>query len=88
MSCLSSIVESLVTGEAPKFTLTSNYNKEETPPSGEDPLLISASINLRNIFEVSETKQQISLDTTLRFYWRDIRITPEQSHLKERPERL
>ena len=75
------VLYSGVLGEAPKFTLTSNYNMEEIPPSGEDPLLISASINLRNILQVSETNQQISLETTLRFYWRDTRITPTQSHM-------
>ena len=72
----------LVLGEAPKFTLTSNYDKEEIPPSGDGPLLISANINLRNILEVSEIKQQISLETTLRLYWIDSRITPEPSHMK------
>ena len=69
-------------GETVKISLTSNYSIEEIPPSGRDPLLISASINLRNILEVSETKQQISLETTLRFYWRDSRITPDQGHMQ------
>ena len=32
--------------------------------------MIRASINLRNILDVAEKEQIISLETTLRLYWR------------------
>ena len=34
------------------------------------PLQINASINLRNILDVAEKEQIISLETTLRLYWK------------------
>ena len=34
------------------------------------PVTISASINLRNILGVGEKEQIISLETTLRLYWK------------------
>ena len=48
-----------------------NYSKNEMPPTEDgEPLRITASMNLRNILEVKEKEQIISLDTTLRFYWK------------------
>jgi len=38
--------------------------------------VIEASINLRNILDVAEKEQIISLETTLRLYWKDERIKP------------
>ena len=75
--CLSRV--SLSTSD--KIILSSNYSLEQLPPAGENPLLVSASINLRNILDISETKQQISLETTLRFYWKDSRVTPKSEHI-------
>ena len=37
---------------------------------GGGPVVIRASINLRNILDVAEKEQIISLETTLRLYWR------------------
>ena len=37
---------------------------------GGGPVVIQASINLRNILDVAEKEQIISLETTLRLYWR------------------
>ena len=34
------------------------------------PVIIAASINLRNILDVGERQQLISLETTLRLYWK------------------
>merc|ERR1719510_1259210 len=46
------------------------------PPSNNGkPLLVNVSLNLRNIFEVNEKAQYISLETSLRMYWKDERIT-------------
>ena len=40
--------------------LEADYSKETLPPTEEGaPLLLRASVNLRNILEVIETKQQI-----------------------------
>ena len=37
---------------------------------GGGPVVIRASINLRNILDVAEKEQIISLETTLRLYWK------------------
>ena len=66
-----------------KIQLSSDYSKESLPPTEDNsPVLLQASVNLRNILDVVETKQQISLEVTLRYYWHDKRITPMQEHLK------
>lgn len=54
-----------------------NYASDQIPV-GENgsSLLVTSSINLRNIIEIAETKQQISLETTLRFFWFDTRLKP------------
>ena len=50
-----------------------DYNANQIPPVHEDtPLVIKVSINLRNILEVAEKEQLISLETTLRLYWKVI----------------
>ena len=56
-----------------KIFLPKDYNPDEKPPS--TPLLVTASLNLRNIISVSEINQRISLETTLRLFWKDPRIT-------------
>ena len=43
-----------------KFILPADYSLESLPPTdNEAPLLLEASMNLRNILDVVETKQQI-----------------------------
>ena len=44
--------------------------KENVLSKNGVPLQINASINLRNIFHVIEKEQIISLETTLRLYWK------------------
>ena len=56
-----------------KIFIPEDYNPDEKPPS--TPLLVKASLNLRNIISVSEIEQRISLETTLRLFWKDPRIT-------------
>ena len=56
-----------------KIFLPEDYNPDEKPPS--TPLLVRASLNLRNIISVSVINQRISLETTLRLVWKDPRIT-------------
>lgn len=54
---------------------TQDYNKNEMPPSHDGkPLMVNVSLNLRNIFEVNEKAQYITLETSLRMYWKDERI--------------
>ena len=54
-----------------KVIFSSDYSKHEMPPTEDGkPLMITSSMNLRNILEVKEKEQIISLDTTLRFYWK------------------
>ena len=59
-----------------KIILPPDYRPDEKPPG--DPLVVRASLNLRNIISVSEITQTISLETTLRLYWKDSRIGFEQ----------
>ena len=48
-----------------------NYSIHERPPTEEGkPVDIEASINLRNILGVAEKEMIISLETTLRLYWK------------------
>ena len=43
-----------------KILLPSNYSIETLPPTEENsPVLLKASVNLRNILDVVETKQQL-----------------------------
>ena len=49
-----------VYGISDKINLPANYNLESLPPTEDDsPVLLQASMNLRNILDVVETKQQI-----------------------------
>ena len=56
------LLVSLLTGLSlsDKFTLSDNYSVEVLPPTEDDsPVELLASVNLRNILDVMETKQQI-----------------------------
>ena len=58
------IVKSLlsvpVSGVSDKVMLAANYSRDSLPPTAEEaPVLLLASVNLRNILDVVETKQQI-----------------------------
>ena len=49
---------------ARQFVLDPNYNKEEPPPlpMGMNKTFVQATFNLRNILEMSESLQRISLE--------------------------
>ena len=49
------------------------YTVDEKPAG--KPLVVNASMNLRNIIKVSEKEQTISLEITLRMFWRDDRLS-------------
>jgi len=50
-----------------------NIHTPPLPPTG-GPLLVSISISLRNILEIDELRQLITLETTIRLYWQDYRL--------------
>ena len=54
-----------------KVIFPPGYSLHERPPTIDGkPVVIEASINLRNILDVAEKEQIISLETTLRLYWK------------------
>ena len=54
-----------------KVVFSEGYSANERPPTEDGkPVLIESSINLRNILDVAEKEQIISLETTLRLYWK------------------
>jgi len=61
-----------------RMKMEKGYNLQERPASENEgePLEIRASINLRNILDVSEKEQLVSMETTLRLFWKDPRIKP------------
>jgi len=66
-----------------RILLEPDYSLHQRPPTDEgQPLLIQASINLRNILEVREKEQLVSLETTLRLYWKDSRLRPDAKYLE------
>jgi len=83
MVLCSLIVNTSATLKDYRLKVSEDYNMYERPPTQEEgkPLLIRASINLRNILEVAEKGQILSLETTLRLYWKEPRIVPKLEHL-------
>ena len=63
-----------------RIILQDGYSVHELPPtSSGQPLLVNFSVNLRNILGVNEKDQYISLETSLRMYWRDARVKVNDS---------
>ena len=63
-----------------RIILQDGYSVHELPPtSSGQPLLVNFSVNLRNILGVNEKDQYISLETSLRMYWRDSRVKVNDS---------
>ena len=59
----------------PNIHLSTNYTIHEAPISAKDePIAINFTVNLRNILEVNEVAQLISLETSIRMYWKDWRV--------------
>ncbi|XP_023344214.1 glutamate-gated chloride channel [Eurytemora carolleeae] len=70
-------------GQTYKLIVDDDYNLHEIPRTKDrQPLLVSASINVRNILEVDERNQLVSLETTLRLFWKDPRIKPKREYLQ------
>ncbi|XP_023335147.1 glutamate-gated chloride channel isoform X2 [Eurytemora carolleeae] len=49
------------------------YDHHSVPPS-QGPIRVLFSINLRNVLGVDEIGERVSLETTLRMYWKDRRL--------------
>ena len=70
----------------PHVHFSPNYSIHEAPIISDDnPIIIDFSINLRNILEVNEVAQLISLETSIRMFWKDWRV---QADLKNETEYL
>merc|ERR1719410_231215 len=66
-----------------RVSFSEDYNSQLLPPTEDGgPVVIQASINLRNILDVAEKEQIISLETTLRLYWKDTRVKPLEKYLE------
>jgi len=60
------------------ITFSEDYNSNDLPPVTDETdkrVQVNVSLNLRNIFEVNEKAQYITLETSIRMFWRDPRIT-------------
>ena len=64
------------------LTITPDYN-HHLPPQSQLPITVNFSINLRNVLEVNEVGEKVSLETTLRMYWKDERIALNFESLPE-----
>ncbi len=72
--------------------LSSDYNVHEAPvnltrwdngTSIQAPLLVHFSINLRNVLGVNEKEQLLSLECTIRMFWRDPRVSVDSGAIPE-----
>ena len=69
----------------PDLVLEAGYSIHEAPVvTAGQPLSVNFSINLRNVLGVNEKEQLISLETSLRMFWKDPRVTLKSSAL-DRP---
>ena len=68
----------------PKVHLSPNYSIHEAPIYTENvPIDVNFTINLRNILEVNEVAQLISMETSIRMFWIDYRVRAELEEDKE-----
>jgi len=67
---------SLVHSSLADVTFSDDYNSNDLPPAQPgERVQVNVSLNLRNIFEVNEKAQYITLETSIRMFWRDARLT-------------
>eukprot|EP00092_Neocalanus_flemingeri_P018558 GFUD01020095.1.p1 GENE.GFUD01020095.1~~GFUD01020095.1.p1 ORF type:complete len:373 (-),score=101.77 GFUD01020095.1:109-1227(-) len=59
-----------------QLDIAENYQSHMRPLAQDEkkPLEMVAALNLRNIVDISETRQQITLETSLKLYWKDKNI--------------
>ena len=59
----------------PRVHIEPNYNIHEAPiRNNSGPIDVNFTMNLRNILEVNEVAQIISLETSIRMFWKDWRV--------------
>jgi hypothetical protein len=62
----------------PKVHLSPNYSIHEAPIYTKGvPIDVNFTINLRNVLEVNEVAQLISMETSIRMFWKDRRVRAE-----------
>ena len=67
-----------------KYHFKDKYRKTDLPPGGDDgKVRIESSIHLRNIMEVNEIQQLLSVEMSIRLYWTDSRIEPNPEYFFE-----
>ena len=65
-----------------QFTDDYNIHSYPKPIENEDlPLDVEFQINLRNVLEVNEVSQICTLETTIRLFWQDSRVSLRQQVL-------
>ena len=62
--------------------MSDDYN-HHLPPQSEYPIRVNFSINLRNVLEVNEVAETVSLETTFRMFWKDERLSLKLGSLPE-----
>ena len=68
----------------PKVELSPAYSIHEAPTQQDGvPLDVNFTINLRNVIEVNEKAQIISLETSIRMFWKDFRVYEHMEEGKE-----
>ena len=68
----------------PKVYLSPNYSIHEAPIYTEGvPIDVNFTINLRNILEVNEVAQLLSMETSIRMFWKDWRVRADLDEGKD-----
>ena len=68
----------------PRVHIEPNYNIHEAPSRNNGvPIDVNFTINLRNILEVNEVAQIISLETSIRMFWKDWRVRADLEPTKK-----
>jgi len=72
-------------GSFSQVTFSDDYDSNKLPPviPPDKAVQVNVSMNLRNIFEVNEKSQYISLETSIRMYWVDPRLSSVPSEGRE-----
>ena len=66
----------------PLVQIDPEYNIHEAPIRNDGiPIDVNVTINLRNILEVNEVAQLISLETSIRLFWKDWRVRADMPKL-------
>ena len=74
----------IIRDELRLIQFTEDYNIHSYPKPIENetlPLNVEFQINLRNVLEVNEVSQICTLETTIRLFWKDSRVSLRQQVL-------